>query len=431
MPSNLELARKGYGSFAQGETALGSLQKAARFAGLGAILLLGITATGALAQNQKKYAPGVSDSEIKIGQTMPYSGPASAYGTIGRAEAAYIRMINDRGGINGRKIKLISLDDSYSPPKTVEQTRKLVEQDGVAFIFGSLGTATNSAIQRYLNERRIPQLLIGTFASKFKDPKHFPWSMGSLGPSYHTEGMIYARYILAHSPKAKIAILYQNDDYGRDYVQGLKDGLGSDATRLIVAEASYEVTDPTADSQIVSLQASGADTFYDITTPKFAAQAIRKVYDIGWRPTHFLNQVAAYVGSVFQPAGLEKAQGIISATAMKDVTDPRMRDDNDYKEWLRWMKTYYPQGNILDTTNEAGYVAGEDLVQILRQCGDDLSRENIMRQAANINDFAPKMLLPGLTLNTSPTDYEPIKQMYIRRFTGKTWEVVERLMAAN
>jgi branched-chain amino acid transport system substrate-binding protein len=392
-------------------------------------LLLGLAVSSAFAQ--KNYAPGITDTEIKIGQTMPYSGPASAYGTVGRAEAAYFKMINDQGGINGRKIKFISLDDGYSPPKTVEQTRKLVEEEGVAFIFGSLGTATNSAIQRYMNEHKIPQLLISTFASKFKDPEHFPWTMGALQPSYLVEGMIYANYILRHSPNAKIAILYQNDDAGRDYVKGLKDGLGVRASHLIVAEASYEVTDPTADSQIVSLQASGADTFYDITTPKFAAQAIRKVYDIGWRPTHFLAQISAFVGSVFEPVGLEKAQGIISATVAKDITDPRMRDDPDYKEWLHWMTTYYPQGNVLDATNEGAYISAQELVQILRQCGDDLSRENIMRQAANLHDYAPKMLLPGLTLNTSPTDYEPIKQMYVRQFKGKTWEVLERMVAQN
>ncbi len=392
-------------------------------------LLLSLAVSSAFAQ--KKYAPGITDTEIKIGQTMPYSGPASAYGTFGKAEAAYFKMINERGGINGRKIKLISLDDGYSPPKTFEQTRKLVEEDGVAFIAGSLGTPTNTATQKYLNEREIPQLLIATAASKFNDPKRFPWTMPALAPSYHTEGMIYANYILRHSPNARIAILYQNDDYGKDYVRGLKDGLGNRASHLIVAEASYEVADPTADSQIVALQASGADTFYDASTPKFAAQAIRKIYDIGWKPTHYLNSVSAFVGLVFQPAGLEKSRGIISATVQKDITDPRMRDDPDYKDWLRWMQTYYPEGNILDSANVNGYLFGQSLVHILKQCGDNLSRENIMRQATNLHNFAPKMLLPGLTINTSPTDYEAIKQMYVRQFTGKTWEVLERIMAQN
>jgi branched-chain amino acid transport system substrate-binding protein len=392
-------------------------------------LLLSLAVSSAFAQ--KKYAPGITDTEIKIGQTMPYSGPASAYGTFGKAETAYFKMINERGGINGRKIKLISLDDGYSPPKTFEQTRRLVEEDGVAFIFGSLGTPTNTVIQKYLNERKIPQLLISTLASKFNDPQHFPWTMTAFGPSYHTEGMIYAKYILRHSPNARIAILYQNDDYGKDYVQGLKDGLGDRASRLIVAEASYEVTDPTADSQIVALQASGADTFYDASTPKFAAQAIRKIYDIGWKPTHYLNQVSAYVGLVFQPAGLEKARGIISATTQKDITDPQIKNDPDYQEWLAWMRTYYPEGNVLDAANVAAYLAAQSLVYVLTQCGDDLSRENIMRHATNVHDLRLKMLLPGLAVNTSPTDYEAIKQMYVRQFTGKTWEVLERMVAEN
>jgi branched-chain amino acid transport system substrate-binding protein len=391
-------------------------------------LLLGLAVSSAFAQ--KKYAPGITDTEIKIGQTMPYSGPASAYGTFGKAEAAYFKMINERGGINGRKIRLVSYDDGYSPPKTFEQTRRLVEQDGVALIFGSLGTATNTVIQKYLNDRQIPQLFIATLASKWNDPKHFPWTMPGPGsPSYHTEGMIYARYILRHSPDAKIAILYQNDDYGKDYVRGLKDGLGERASHLIVAETSYEVTDPTADSQIVSLQASGADTFYDVSTPKFAAQIIRKIYDVGWKPTHYLNQVSAYVGLVFQPAGLEKARGIISATTQKDITDPQIKNDPDYQEWLAWMRTYYPEGNVLDAANVAAYLTAQSVVYVLTQCGDDLSRENIMRQATNIHDLRLKMLLPGLAVNTSSTDYEAIKQMYVRQFTGKTWEVLERLVA--
>jgi ABC-type branched-subunit amino acid transport system substrate-binding protein len=390
-------------------------------------LFLLSAAPGAFAQ--KEYAPGITDTEIKIGQTMPYSGPASTYGTYGKAEAAYFKMINEQGGINGRKIKLISLDDGYSPPKTVEQTRRLVEGDDVAFIFGSLGTPTNSATQKYLTEHKIPQLLIGTLASKFNDPQHFPWTMTGFGVSYHTEGMIYARYILAHSPKAKIAVLSQNDDFGRDYVAGLKAGLGTDASRLVVAEATYEVSDPTVDSQIVALQASGADTLYDISTAKFAAQAIRKAYDIGWHPTHFLDAPTALVGAVFEPAGLEKSRGIISATLQKDITDPGLRDDPDYKEWRRWMQTFYPEGNVIDGANVAAYIIAQSLVQILSQCGDDLSRENIMRQATDVHEFAPKMLLPGIAMNTSPTDYEAVKQMYVRQFTGTTWEVLERLVA--
>lgn len=394
-----------------------------------AALLCGAGGMSAVAQ--KQYAPGITDTEITIGQTAPYSGPASAYSTIAKAEAAYYRMINDAGGINGRKIRLISLDDGYSPPKTFEQTRRLVEQDGVALIVGSLGTATNTAIQKYLNDRKIPQLFISTFASKFNDPRHFPWTMPSLGASYHTEGMIYAKYILRHSPNAKIAVLYQNDDYGKDYVQGLKDGLGARAAQLVVATASYEVTDATADSQVVSLQASGADTLYDVSTPKFAAQIIRKTYDIGWKPTHILNAVAAYVGLVFQPAGLEKARGIISASIAKDITDPRLADDPDYKEWLAWMRRYYPEGNVLDAANVNAYLVGQSFVHVLRQCGDDLSRANIMRQAADIHDLRLKMLLPGLAANTSPGDYEGVKQMYVRQFNGKTWNVLETLVAEN
>lgn len=394
-----------------------------------AALLCGAGGMSAVAQ--KQYAPGITDTEITIGQTAPYSGPASAYSTIAKAEAAYYRMINDAGGINGRKIRLISLDDGYSPPKTFEQTRRLVEQDGVALIVGSLGTATNTAIQKYLNDRKIPQLFISTFASKFNDPRHFPWTMPSLGASYHTEGMIYAKYILRHSPNAKIAVLYQNDDYGKDYVQGLKDGLGARAAQLVVATASYEVTDATADSQVVSLQASGADTLYDVSTPKFAAQIIRKTYDIGWKPTHILNAVAAYVGLVFQPAGLEKARGVISASIAKDITDPRLADDPDYKEWLAWMRRYYPEGNILDAANVNAYLVGQSFVHVLRQCGDDLSRANIMRQAADIHDLRLKMLLPGLAANTSPGDYEGVKQMYVRQFNGKTWNVLETLVAEN
>ena len=404
------------------------LRRIAVFFAAGA-LLCAAGASSAIAQ--KQYAPGITDTEIKIGQTVPYSGPASAYSTFGKAETAYYRMINDAGGINGRKIRLISLDDGYSPPKTFEQTRRLIEQDGVALIVGSLGTATNTAIQKYLNDRKIPQLFISTLASKFNDPRHFPWTMPSLAASYHTEGMIYAKYILRHSPNARIAVLYQNDDYGKDYVQGLKDGLGPQAAQRIVATASYEVTDATADSQVVSLQASGADTLYDVSTPKFAAQIIRKTYDIGWKPTHFLNAVAAYVGLVFQPAGIEKARGIISASIVKDITDPRLAEDAEYKEWLAWMRSYYPEGNVLDAANVNAYLVAQSFVQVLQQCGDDLSRDNIMRQAANIRDLRLKMLLPGLAANTSPTDYEAVKQMYVRQFNGKTWDVLETLVAEN
>jgi branched-chain amino acid transport system substrate-binding protein len=392
-------------------------------------MLLALATPWAIAE--KNYAPGITDTEIKIGQTMPYSGPASAYSTAGKAMLAYFKMLNEQGGVNGRKIVLVSLDDGYSPPKTMEQTRKLVEQEGVAFIYASLGTAANTAIQKYLNERKIPQLLIATSASKFNDPQRFHWTTPQVSASYHTEGKIYAKYILQHKPDARIAVLFQNDDFGKDYLSGLTDGLGDKAAKLIVAQASYEVTDATIDSQIVTLQASGADTFYDVSTPKFAAQAIRKVHDIGWSPTHFLDAVSAYVGLVFEPAGLDKSTGIISATISKDITDPRLREDQGYRDWLAWMQKYYPDGSILDSVNAGSYSSAQALVHILKQCGDDLSRENIMRQATNVHDLSLPMLLPGITVEINPNDYEAVKRMYIRRFNGKSWDLLEEVLAKN
>jgi branched-chain amino acid transport system substrate-binding protein len=350
---------------------------------------------------QKNDGPGVSDSEIKLGQTMPFSGPASAYSTIAKAEMAYFAMINDAGGINGRKITLLSLDDGYSPSKTVEQTRRLVEQENVLLDFNPLGTAANTAIQKYLNERKVPQLFVATGATKWGDPEHFPWTMG-YAPTYQAEGRIFARYILEHVPDARIAVLYQNDDYGKDYLKGLKDGLGSKAASLIVKEATYEVTDPTVDSQIVSLQASGANVFYDVSGPKFAAQAIRKVYDIGWRPLHLLNSVSGSVGAVLQPAGFERAEGIITATYLKDPTDPQWQQDPAYKDWLAWMRRYYPEGDVTDAANVYGYNLAMTMVQVLKQCGGDVTRENVMRQAAHL-DFELPMLLPGVRVSTSPT----------------------------
>jgi branched-chain amino acid transport system substrate-binding protein len=394
-----------------------------------AALVMFLAAAAPCAAAEKTYAPGVTDTEIKIGQTMPYSGPASAYGTYGRAEAAYFAMINEQGGINGRKIKLISLDDGYSPPKTLEQTRRLVEQEGVAFIFGALGTASNTATRNYLNDRKIPQIFIHTVASKFNDPAHYKWTVLAASATYYTEGQVYARYVLAHKPDARIAVLYQNDDYGKDYLNGLKDGLGDRAAKMVVAEASYEVTDATVDSQIVALQASGADTFYNVATPKFAAQAIRKVYDIGWRPLHILNAQGSSLGLVLQPAGLEKSVGIISATIGKDVTDPRWWDDPGYKDWLAWMRKYYPDGSVVDGVNAAAYSAAQTIVYVLTQCGDDLSRENILRQATTLRNLALPMLLPGITINNSPTDYEAVKRMYVRRFNGQAWELLEAVMA--
>jgi branched-chain amino acid transport system substrate-binding protein len=370
---------------------------------------------------EKKYAPGVSDTEIKIGQTMPYSGPASSYGTIGKAEAAYFKMINEQGGVNGRKINLISLDDGYSPPKTVEQIRRLVEQEQVAFTFNTLGTPTNTAIQKYMNDRKVPHLFVATGATKWGDPEHFPWTMG-WQPAYQIEGHIFAKYILDHAPNAKVAVLYQNDDYGKDYVKGLKDGLGDKATKLIITEVSYETSDPTIDSQIVSLQSSGADLFYDVTIPKFAAQAIRKTYDIGWKPLHLLNSVSASVSATLEPAGIEKSVGIISLFYFKDPTDPQWQKDKGYQDWLAWMKKYYADGDVTESFNVYAYNVAQGLVQVLKQCGDDLSRENIMKQAANLNMDLP-MLLPGVKVSTGPKQFFPIREMQLGKFDGKIWEL--------
>ena len=377
-----------------------------------------LAATTAVAQ--KKYDPGASDTEIKIGQTMPYSGPASAYGTIGRVEAAYFQKVNDEGGINGRKLKLLSLDDGYSPPKTVEMTRKLVEQDEVLFIFQPLGTAANSAIHRYLNTKKVPQLFVASGATKWADPKNFPWTMG-WNPSYQTEGRIYAKDILAKHPNGKVAVLYQNDDYGKDLLKGLKDGLGDKAAKMIVAEASFEVSDPTVDSQIVSLKGSGADIFVNIATPKFAALAIRKVYDIGWKPVHYLNNVSLSVGSVLTPAGLEKSVGLITTGYLKDATDTQWANDAGMKDFLAFMKKYYPEGNVEDSSNVYGYSAAQALVQVLKQCGDTLTRENVMRQAASLKNFQLPLGRPGVLINTSPTDFQMFKSMQLQRFDGKQW----------
>jgi branched-chain amino acid transport system substrate-binding protein len=386
------------------------------------LLLLGLVAwvAASTALAEKKYDPGATDTEIKIGQTMVYSGSLSAYGTIGRSETAYFKMINDQGGINGRKINLISLDDAYSPPKTVEQIRRLVEQEEVLFIFQSLGTPTNTAIQKYLNAKKMPQLFVATGATKWGDPQNFPWTMG-WQPNYQTEAHIYAKYLLQSKPGAKIAVLFQNDDYGKDYLKGIHDGLGSQADRLIVKEVSYEVTDPTVDSQIVTLQASGADTFVILATPKFAAQAIRKAYDIGWRPMTFINNVSASVATVLQPAGLEKSVGLITALYLKDPTDPQWENDPQMKNWLAWMKKYYPEGDVKDVNNVYGYALGQTLVQVLKQCGDDLTRQNIMTQAANLKNFEVSVLLPGIRINTNPTDFYPIEQVQLARFDGKRW----------
>ncbi|HVK53837.1 MAG TPA: ABC transporter substrate-binding protein [Burkholderiales bacterium] len=384
------------------------------------VAALGLALVCAPALARKKYDPGASDTEVVIGQTMPYSGPASAYGTIGKVQTAYFKMINDQGGVNGRKIKLISLDDGYSPPKTVEQARRLIEQDDVLMLYQVLGTSGNSAIHKYVNAKKIPHLFVASGATKWGDPKNYPWTMG-FNPSYHAEAYVYGKYILRNHPSAKIAILYQNDDYGKDYVKGIKDGLGDKASEMIVSEASYEVTDPTIDSQIVTLKGSGADTFVNITTPKFAAQAIRKAYDIGWKPVHFLNSISSSVASTLTPAGLDKATGIVTVFYYKDPSDPQWKDDAGMKEWLAFMQKYYPEGSATDHVNVYGYLAAQALVQVLKQCGDDLSRQNVMKQAANLKDLALPMFLPGIKINTSPTDFYPIQQLRLAKFDGKEW----------
>jgi branched-chain amino acid transport system substrate-binding protein len=372
---------------------------------------------------QKSNAPGVTDTEIKVGQTMPYSGPASAWGAVGRAELAYFRMINEQGGVNGRKINLISLDDAFSPPKTVEQTRRLIEQEGVSIIFGSLGPG-NLAVREYLNNKHIPQIFVLAPTEIYNDPQHFPWTIG-LQPTFYLEGKIHARYVLAHKPEAKIAILYQNDQIAKEAVRGMEDGLGDKARKLIVKEASYEGSDPTIDSQLVILKGSGADVFYNISTPKFAAQAIRKVSEMSWKPLHFLSYGAQSISAVLEPAGLVNATGIISATFLKDPTDPRWSDDPNTKEYLAWLQKYYSGGKASDIFISAGWAFPQALVYVLKQCGDDLSRESIMRQTTNLHNVSLPWLLPGITLNTNPTDYQPIKEMREMRFNGKSWELLD------
>src|SRR5215203_296502 len=389
----------------------------ARRALIASVALCFVAASPAAAQ--KKYDPGASDTEIRIGQTMPYSGPASAYGTIGKAEAAYFKMINEQGGINGRKINFISLDDAYSPPKTVEMVRRLVEQDEVLLVFQTLGTPSNTAIQKYMNAKKVPQLFVATGATKWNDAAGNPWTMG-WQPNYQTETTIYAKHILKEKPNAKIGVLYQNDDYGKDYLKGLKDGLGDKAKSMIVAEVSYEVSDPTVDSQVVQLQGSGADVFVNITTPKFAAQAIRKAFDIGWKPVHYLNNVSTQIGSVLTPAGLDKSVGLISTAYIKDPVDTQWATDKAIVDWTAFMKKYYPEGSLIDNTNVYGYTVAQTLVQVLKQCGDNLTRENVMKQAASLKDFAPDTLLPGIRMNTGPKDFAPIESVQLMRFDGKT-----------
>ncbi|MGY3620564.1 ABC transporter substrate-binding protein [Bradyrhizobium sp. USDA 10063] len=389
-----------------------------------------LAASANTASAQKKYDSGASDTEIKIGNIMPYSGPASAYGVIGRTEAAYFKKINDAGGVNGRKINFVSYDDAYSPPKTVEQARKLVESDEVLFIFNSLGTPPNTAIQKYMNSKKVPQLFVATGATKWNDPKDFPWTMG-WQPSYQSETQIYAKYILKSYPNAKIAVLYQNDDYGKDYLKGLKDGLGSKASSMIVAEESYETSEPTIDSHMVKLKATGADIFINITTPKFAAQAIKKNAEIGWKPLHFLNNVSASVGSVLKPAGFENAQDIISAAYLKDASDKQWDNDPGMKEFYAFMAKDFPEGDKLDGGTVVGYGVAQTLVQVLKQCGDNLTRENIMKQAASVKDFRTEVLLPGIKINTGPNDFAPISSLQLMKFKGDKWELFGDVISAD
>jgi branched-chain amino acid transport system substrate-binding protein len=390
-------------------------------------LLAASVATAASAQ--KKYDPGATDTEIKVGNIMPYSGPASAYATIGKTEEAYFKKINSEGGINGRKITFISYDDAYSPPKTVEQARKLVESDEVLLIFNSLGTANNTAIQKYMNAKKVPQLFVSTGAAKWNDPKNFPWTMG-WQPNYQTEARIYAAYILKNHPGKTIGVLYQNDDFGKDYVNGLREGLGDQAGKLIVVETSYETSSPTVDSQVVQIKSANPDIFVNISTPKFAAQAIKKLGELKWTPIHFLTNVSVSVGSVMKPAGYENGQGVLSAAYLKDPKDPQWKDDAGLNEWRTFMTKWYPEGDQEDAATVFGYGVAQGLVQVLKQCKDDLTRENIMRQAANLN-FELGVYLPGTKIKTSPADFAPLEQLQMMRFKGESWELFGPLMSGE
>jgi len=386
----------------------------------GTVVAIALSASSAYAQ--KKYDTGATDTEIKIGQTVPFSGAYSVYANIGKTQAAYMKMINEQGGINGRKINLIQYDDAYSPPKTVEQVRKLVEGDEVLFTFQIIGTAANAAVQKYLNGKKVPQLLASTGASKFTDPKNFPWTMG-FNPNYFVEGRIYGRYILKEHPNAKIGILYQNDDLGKDYINGLKAGLGDKAEKMIVAEASYEVSDPTIDSQVLKIKDAGADLFYSASTPKQAAQAIRKIHELDWHPVHILDINASPVSATLQPAGLEASKGVISVNYGKDPADPTWKDDAGLKKYLDFMAKYFPEGDKMNTVNTYGYSTAQLLVQILKQCGDDLTRENVMKQAASLKNVELDLALPGLRINTGPNDYRVNKQLQMMKFNGERWEL--------
>src|ERR1700720_2217527 len=394
----------------------------AHFRSLMALAVFAAAVTATAANAQKKYDSGASDTEIKIGNIMPYSGPASSYGVIGRTEAAYFNKVNAEGGINGRKISFISYDDGYSPPKAIEQARKLVEGDEVLLIFQPLGTPSNAAIQKYMNVKKVPQLFVASGATKWGDPKHFPWTMG-WQPNYQSEGRIYAAYILEHNPTGKIGVLYQNDDFGKDYLKGVKDGLGDKAMSMIVVAASYETTDPTIDSQVIGMKSAGCDVFVNTAIPKFAAQSIRKAAELEWKPLHILSSIGNSVAATLKPAGLENAKDIVSDFYLKDPTDPQWKDDQGYKWWVSFMDKYYSEGDKTDAGNVVGPCFAQTFIQVLKQCGDDLTRENIMKEAANLHDFRVPMLLPGITINTSPTDFAPIKQIQMGRFDGERWRL--------
>ena len=371
---------------------------------------------------QKKYDTGATDTEIKIGQTVPFSGPASAYSSIGKTQAAYFKMLNEQGGINGRQINLIQYDDAYSPPKAVEQVRKLVESDEVLFTFQIVGTPSNAAVQKYLNAKKVPQLFAATGASKFTDPKNFPWTLG-FNPNSQTEGRIYGQYILKNYPAAKIGILYQNDDLGRDYLTGIKAGLGDKAASMIVAEASYEVTDPTIDSQVLKIKDAGADLFFSATTPKQAAQAIKKIAEVGWHPVHIVDINATSVGAVLTPAGLEASKGLISTNYGKDPGDPQWKDDPGMKRYFEFMAKYFPDGDKNSNFNTYGYSTAQLMAHVLKQCGDDLTRENVMKQATNLKNVELDLSLPGIKGNTTANDYRVNKQMQMMKFNGQRWEL--------
>jgi len=401
-------------------------KKLALLAAAAAVSLLATQSASA----QKKYDTGATDAEIKIGNVEAYSGNASAYGIIGKTEEAYFRMINDQGGINGRKINFISYDDGYSPAKTVEQVRKLIESDEVLLVFNALGTLTQSAVQKYQNMKKVPQLFVATGASKWNDPKNFPWTMG-FQPSYRTEARIFAKYILKERPNAKIAVFYQNDDFGKDYLAGLKDVLGDKASSLIVAEESYESTEPSIDSHIVKLKSTGADVFVDITIPKFAAQTIKKMAELEWKPMHVLTDVSTSIGAVMKPAGLEASEGVLSAHYLKDPSDPQWKDDEGMKKFMAFIDKYMPGANLSDLNLSYGYAAGQTMAEVLKQCGDNLTRENVMKQAANLKDYAPDTMIPGIKINTSATDFAPVEQLRMMQFKNGKWELFGDVISAE